>query len=106
MIPLGREAQASPIMSAARHLWLLLEVADLRGLPMPFAIRGTEIEGYPVALQFHSIDEVRRWADEIGARVEEGSWIHPGGTNDTASAIGTLLEVPIEVCASVPRAGS
>jgi hypothetical protein len=95
----------SPVLLAARRLHMLLELADIRGLPMPFAFRGYDYADL-LTLQFRDHLSVHKWATEMGAFVTSDTSDHPTGTHDRSTATGTLLEVPVEVVASVRRLAS
>lgn len=101
MIELGAvETAMPPTLKAARGLWLILEAAELRGLPMPFSARATDHS--PVELQFHTRAEVYTWAAALDvAEVVDDS--HTEGVNDTTTAAAEWFDVPLTLVASVPR---
>jgi hypothetical protein len=83
------------ILKNGRALWLILEAAELRGLPMPFAIRAYGVdEG--VTLQFWTHDEVAAWAGVLEADFD----------NERGNAVGEWLEVRVEVCTTDRRVES
>jgi hypothetical protein len=80
------ETDMPTILKNGRALWLILEAAELRGLPMPFAIRAFNVGC--VTLQFHTWAETVTWAEVIEVEVDE----------DHGAARGEWLEVDVEVC--------
>jgi hypothetical protein len=87
-------AQDMPtILKNGRALWLILEAAELRGLPMPFVARFYGVDDR-VTLQFWTYDEVVTWAEVLGAEV------------NNSSAVGEWLEVRVEVVTTDGRAES
>jgi hypothetical protein len=82
------ETDMPTILKNGRALWLILEAAELRGLPLPFAIRADDVYDNYATLQFHSWDAVVTWAEALEAEV------------DTAlgKAVGEWFEVTVEVC--------
>jgi hypothetical protein len=91
------ETEMPTILKNGRALWLILEAAELRGLPMPFAIRADEVDHGPeVTLQFWTHDEVVAWAEVLDVDIDEARGI----------ATGEWLEVRVEVCTTDRRAES
>jgi hypothetical protein len=79
------ETDMPTILKNGRALWLILQAGELRGLPMPFAIRAFNV-GDDVTLQFHTHAEVVTWAEVLEVDVVGGI------------ARGEWLEVDVEVC--------
>jgi hypothetical protein len=96
------EAEMRTLLKNARALWLILEAAELRGLPMPFSAEATDCTTH-LRLLFMSRDQVVTWAEVLEAEVEDGAFTHAGGVNDTARARGEWLDVPLEVVCHTPR---
>lgn len=87
------EQDVPTILKNGRALWLILEAAELRGLPMPFAFRADNV-GYwtgasEVVLQFHTWDEVVTWAEVLDDRHDDPA---------RGDVRGEWLEVRIQVC--------
>ena len=92
MFEIPSVAQDMPtILKNGRALWLILEAAELRGLPLPFAIRAYGVDD-GVTLQFFTYDEVVAWAEVLDADIVS----EPG----YAGAAGEWLEVRVQVCAA------
>lgn len=82
------ETEMPTILKNGRALWLILEAAELRGLPTPFAIRADDVYDNYVTVQFHTWDEVATWAEALEANVDA----------ENGKAVGEWLEVDVEVC--------
>jgi hypothetical protein len=97
-------AQDMPtILKNGRALWLILEAAELRGLPLPFAFRADEVYGNNITLQFWTYDEVVTWAEVLKAETvsspkNDNTWV--------TGAIGEWLEVQVYVCTTDGQAES
>lgn len=92
-----------PVMTAAQGLFLILNAASLRRLPMPF--RASAYDYSPVVeFQFTTRAEVVTWAAAIDvAEVVDERVPYGDGDNDTTSFETTWLDVPIRCVASIPR---
>lgn len=100
------EQAAEPVVTATQGLFMVLSAAELRGLPMPFAVRAYDYTR-TVSLQFHTRDEVVTWAEHLEADVVDEPHVHlPRRLHATAEAYGEWFDVPIEVSCSVPRRSS
>lgn len=98
------ETAEHPVLHAARSLHMVIEWAQLRGLPMPFVGRAYGLEpGVPIELQFDSRDQVVTWAEALDVDVIDGEYSYQRGVNDTAQALGELFDQPVQVLASIPR---
>lgn len=82
------ETEMPTILKNGRALWLILEAAELRGLPMPFAIRADRVLEQ-VTLQFFTWDEVVTWGEALDITDEQPEHGH---------IRGEWLEVDVEVC--------
>lgn len=80
------ETDMPTILKNGRALWLILEAAELRGLPMPFAVRADHVTD-EVTLQFFTWDEVVTWGEALNITSEQPGHIR-----------GEWLEVTVEVC--------
>ena len=90
---------AHPVMSAAQGLFLILNAASLRRLPMPF--RAAAYDYSPVVeFQFWTRAEVCTWAAslEVAEVTEKRHDEH-----DETSFETTWHDVPIRCVASIPR---
>lgn len=88
------EPMPSVLMRNARGLWLVLEAAELRGLPMPFTAAANNYQGH-VALQFDSRDQLVTWAEVLEVDVEDEST----ADRDRFAASGSWLEVNLRLVA-------
>jgi hypothetical protein len=95
------ETDMPTILKNARALRLILEAAELRGLPMPFAACASDYA--EVRLQFMTRDQVVTWAETLEADVEDGMHVHATGVSDTTHARGEWLDVPLEISCHAPR---
>lgn len=86
--PAAVETDMPTILKNGRALWLILEAAEMRGLPMPFAIRADRVFE-DVTLQFFTWDEVATWGEVL-----DGAEVEP----DRGHIRGEWLEVSVEVC--------
>lgn len=98
MIEIDAIAKAEhPALVSARNLHLILELAQLRGLPMPFVAKAYEFPTRPVTLQVRDANEVAAWAEAMEVEVV----MTTVGGFTTYEARGEMLEVAIEVASSV-----
>lgn len=86
------EAAESPVLLAARGLHMLLELAELRGLPMPFAATANARQS-SVTLHLRARDDVLTWAEVMGVDYDDETSY---GLTQTV-ATGSLLDVPVRV---------
>jgi hypothetical protein len=85
------EQDMPTILKNARGMWLILEAADLRGLPMPYDADATDHSGIRLAL--HAVDELNTWAEAMDAEPTSA----PFGLTTHWRAAGELHEVPLTV---------
>lgn len=87
----------SSITTKACEAWFLMEAADLRGLPAPFAIDVTDYAATKVAVR--SRDEIVAWAEAIGSNVTEREvsgrihWNATGELHEMAVSVACVSSV-------------
>lgn len=95
---------AHPVVTAATGLFMVLQAAELRRLPMPFTAKAYDYLA-SIELQFHTSAEVHTWAIALdAAEVHDDSFlVSADGVNDVTTASVSWFDVPITLVASVPR---
>jgi hypothetical protein len=89
------------IRKGTQALMLVLEAAEMRGLPMPFAVNAYDYTDR-VELQFQTRAAVATWAELIAAEVSESRHVDNRRISDVTVAEGAWLDVPLRLAASVP----
>lgn len=98
------ETAEHPILHSARGLHMVIEWAQLRGLPMPFVGRAYGLAcRLPLELQFDTRDQVVTWAEALEVDVTDGEYTYRDRVHDTAQAAGELFDQPLQILASIPR---
>lgn len=94
---------AHPVVTAATGLFMVMQAAELRRLPMPFSAKAFDYQA-SVELQFHTRAEVVTWAAALeAAEVVDGRYHDGHNPHDSTSAEVSWFDVPITLVAMVPR---
>lgn len=90
------------VITATRGMLLILNAASLRRLPMPFHAGATNYEPV-VTLQFHLRVDVMTWAAALDVAEVTDDPTDDGGTAVVTTVLTTWPNVPLRLCASIPR---
>lgn len=92
------EAPMPSVLKSSRALWLILEAAEQRGLPLPYNATATDYEDH-IGLQFRSRDEVVTWAELLEVDLDESESVYQGAPSHRVAATGEWLDVTIRAVA-------
>jgi len=93
---------AHPVTNATRGMFMVLNAASRRHLPMPFHASASEFTP-AVTLQFHTRAEVVTWAIALDVAEVPELPAGDGRINDRTVVEAVWFEVPLTLVASVPR---
>lgn len=89
-----------PVVDGARDLYIVMQVAELRGLPIPFAIRAWEHGG--IELQFHSRDEVVTWAEVLDAELVDNFYEQVNPADHVAGVRAEWMDIQLVLVSTAP----